>query len=56
LPAHARAKEAQPLQDQLDDRAHRRRGPQPLADPIPLVLARLAVRVVESVPESADPR
>jgi hypothetical protein len=47
LPAKSRVVEAQPLQQELDALAHRR-GPQPLAAIIPLVLARLAGRVVQS--------
>jgi transposase len=55
LPAARHAVEAEPLQAQLDALS-RRRGPQPLADIIPLVLARLAGRVVQStVSESAGP-
>jgi transposase len=54
LPAKSRAAEAKPLQEQLDALA-RRRGPQPLAEIIPLVLARLAGRVVQSPRESAAP-
>jgi transposase len=47
LPAKGRAAEAESLQQQLDALA-RRRGPRPLAEIIPLVLARLAGRVVQS--------
>jgi transposase len=55
LPPKSRAAEAEPLQEQLDALAHRR-GPQPLAEILPLVLARLAGRVVQSAPrESAGP-
>jgi transposase len=55
LPAQQRAAEAEPLQKQLDALANRR-GPQPLAEIISLVLARLAGRVVQSKPhESAGP-
>jgi transposase len=55
LPIKARAAEAEPLQQELDVLA-RRRGPQPLAGIIPLVLARLAGQVVQSTPsESAEP-
>jgi transposase len=55
LPASQCAAEAEPLQKQLDALAQRR-GPQPLATIIPLVLARLAGRVVQSKPsESAGP-
>jgi hypothetical protein len=55
LPPKSRAAEAQPLQQELEALG-RRRGPQPLAEIIPLVLARLAGRVVQSTPsESAGP-
>jgi transposase len=55
LPAKGRAAEAAPLQKELDALA-RRRGPQPLAEIIPLVLARLAGQVVQSAAsESAGP-
>jgi transposase len=55
LPGRSRAAEARPLQEQLDQLAHRR-GPQPLAQILPLVLARLAGRMVQSTPtESAGP-
>jgi hypothetical protein len=55
LPLKNRAAEAEPLQEALDALG-RRRGPQPLAEIIPLVLARLAARVVQSTPsESAGP-
>jgi transposase len=55
LPATSRAAEAEPLQKELDA-LRRRRGPQPLAEILPLVLARLAGRVVQSTAtESAAP-
>jgi len=55
LPLKRRAVEAEPLQQELDALS-RRRGPQPLADIIHLVLARLAGRVVQSTShESAGP-
>jgi transposase len=55
LPVQARAAEAEPLQQELAALA-RRRGPQPLAEIIPLVLARLADQVVQSEPsERAGP-
>jgi hypothetical protein len=55
LPARQRAAEAEPLQRELESLAQRR-GVQPLAEIIPLVLARLAGRVVQSKPhESAEP-
>jgi transposase len=54
LPARQRPAEAKPLQEELDTLAHRR-GPRPLAEILPLVLARLAGTVVQSTPsESAD--
>ena len=48
LPARTRAEEAQPLRERLDELAKRRRGPQPLAAIIPVVLARLGMTVVQS--------
>jgi transposase len=54
LPVTARAREAAPLQKELDALAQRR-GVQPLAAILPLVLARLAGRVVPSTSESAGP-
>jgi hypothetical protein len=48
LPAPARAQEARSLQEHLDGLAKRRRGPQALANIIPLVLARLGTMMVES--------
>jgi hypothetical protein len=52
LPAANYAEEAKPLQQELDKRA-KRRGPQPLAEIIPIVLARLGVAKVESTHEGA---
>jgi Transposase len=50
------AEEAEPLRRQLEELANRRRGPQPLAGLIPLVLARLQARMVQSTPhEGAGP-
>jgi hypothetical protein len=54
LPVQQRAAEAEPLQRELEALAQRR-GVQPLAAIIPLVLARLAGRVVQSTSESAEP-
>ncbi len=54
LPAKARAQEAAPLQAELDKLA-RKRGPQPLADLLPLVLARLAERSRTSGTDADDP-
>jgi transposase len=48
LPNKARADEAQRLQAYLDELAKRRRGPQPLANILPVVLARLQQRMVQS--------
>jgi transposase len=53
LPAGARAEEAKPLQQRLDELARRRRGPRPLAEIIPHVLARLGANPVESEGEGA---
>lgn len=51
-----RAEEAVPLRARLEELAQRKRGPQPLAEIIPLVLARLGARVVQSEPhEGAEP-
>jgi transposase len=56
LPAAARVPEAQSLREQWEQLERRRRGPQPLATIIPLVLARLAKEVVQSSPhEGARP-
>jgi transposase len=54
LPVASRVAEADPLQQALDALG-RRRGPQPLAQIIPLILARLAGQVLESSSESAEP-
>jgi transposase len=54
IPARRRAAEAKPLQEQLDDLAQRRRGPQPLAEILPFVLARLGLPTVQSQ-EGAGP-
>ena len=48
LPTQSRRQEAEPLQKQLDDMCKRRRGPQPLAAIIPIVLARLGIDMVQS--------
>jgi hypothetical protein len=48
IPSKHRTEEAQPLRQRLDELAQRRRGPQPLANIIPLILARLGVDVVQS--------
>lgn len=54
MPQRAHRQLAVPLQEELDKLANRR-GPQPLADILPLVLARLQGRVIESKPaEDAD--
>ena len=54
LPARARAAEVPPLQAQLDEITNRRaHGPRPLAEILPIVLARL--QVIESTPRSEDP-
>jgi transposase len=49
VPAQEHAAEAKPLHEELNKIADgRRRGPQPLGDILPLVLARLGVGVVQS--------
>jgi transposase len=48
LSAQTRAEEARPLGERLDELNKRRRGPQPLAAIIPLLLARLGEIVVQS--------
>ena len=48
LPRKTRLEEAKPLRERLDELAHRQRGPQPLANIIPLILARLGTDVVQS--------
>jgi hypothetical protein len=54
VPPPEHAAEARPLQEELDKiRQGRRRGPQPLGDILPMVLARLGVGVVQS-PESGE--
>jgi transposase len=56
LPAKTRGEETKPLQDYLDELAKQRRRPQPLANIIPLVLARLGMGAVQSGNhESAGP-
>ena len=53
MPRRAHPHLAAPLQEELDKLANRR-GPQPLANILPLVLARLQGRVLQSKPEDAD--
>lgn len=48
LPRSAYAAEARPLAEQLDELSRRGRGVQPLSRILPLVLARLGVRVLQS--------
>lgn len=49
VPAHEHAEEAKPLHEELTKiQEGRRRGPQPLGDILPLVLARLGIGVVQS--------
>jgi transposase len=56
LSGRTRREETQMLQSQLDERhGRRRRGPQALGKIIPLVLARLGIRMVQSDPEGEDP-
>ena len=56
LSGRTRQQEGQMLQSQLDDpRCRRRRGPQAIAKIIPLVLARLGIRMLQSETEGEDP-
>jgi hypothetical protein len=56
LSGRTRREERQMLQSQLDDPScRRRRGPQAIGKIIPLVLARLGIRVVQSETEGEDP-
>jgi transposase len=56
LPGRVHAEEARPLQSRLDELAKRKRGPQALADILPLVLAKLRPCQVQSDAEgNADP-
>ena len=53
LPKVEYVNEAKPLQEELDS-LPRRRGPQPLSEIIPIVLARLGMGTVQSTPEGQD--
>jgi len=56
LSGRAREQETSRLQELLDDpRSRRRRGPQAIGKIIPLVLARLGIRMLQSEPEGEDP-
>lgn len=57
LPPAEHAAEARPLQEELNRiQEHRRRGPQPLGEILPAVLATLGVNVIQSPPSgAADP-
>lgn len=56
LSGRTRQQETQMLQEQLDEpRCRRRRGPQAIGKIIPLVLARLGIRMVQSKTEGEDP-
>jgi DNA-binding protein H-NS len=54
LPAKTRREEIKPLKEHLEELGNRR-GPQPLKEIIPLVLAKLGLRQVQSTPEGEDP-
>jgi transposase len=54
LPARTRGEERKSLTEHLDE-LKKRRSPQPLAAIIPLVLAKLGLRQVQSTPEGEDP-
>ncbi len=51
LPRRACADEAKPLAERLDELGRQRRGTQPLADILPLVLAKLGLRQLQSTEE-----
>lgn len=53
MPPSTYAREAQPLQEQLDKLAHRHKGPTPLSEILPVVLAKLGVVTVQS-PDSGE--
>jgi len=56
LSGRTQQEERQMLQNQLDDpRCRRHRGPQAIGKIIPLVLARLGIRIVQSQTEGEDP-
>ncbi len=55
LPSRARTDEAKPLRERLEELARQRRGPQPLAQILPLVLAKLGLLGVQSTAEGQDP-
>jgi hypothetical protein len=54
LPDKTRGEEIKPLQEHLEQ-LEKRRGPQPLAEIIPLVLAKLGLRQVQSTSEGEGP-
>ncbi len=54
LPAKTRREEIKPLEEHLEELKNRR-GPQPLAKIIPLVLAKLGLRQVQLTSEGEDP-
>lgn len=55
LPRSRYAEEAQPLQQRLQQIQKRRRGPQALAEILPIVLARLGIHMLPSTAEERDP-
>jgi transposase len=55
LPHRCRAEEAKPLAERLEELGRQRRGPQPLAAILPLVLAKLGLHQLQSAPEGGDP-
>ena len=55
LPRRTYDEEAQPLHERLHTINARRRGPQPLRDILPIVLARLGVAPLQSPAEDRDP-
>jgi transposase len=55
LPRSCFADEATPLHQRLQQIQKRKRGPQPLADILPIVLARLGIQLIPSTAEGQDP-
>jgi transposase len=55
LPRSSYAHEAEPFQQRLEQFNQRKRGPQALAEILPIVLARLGIHLVSSTAEERDP-
>jgi hypothetical protein len=55
LPYNTCNHEAKIVADVLQQQTHRRRGPQPIGDVLPAVLARLNIRLTEANPNGDRP-